>query len=734
MDIYSLKLVFGRSVTESAPIGAVQGSRKKFTFYKSLRGLITVPVIVFVHSVSSAQDKEQNFRELFTEAAYHVEYKNYSYALPVYFIMDSLQPDNANIHYRIGMCYLNLATDRTKSIPWLRKAVRNTTRDWDDLSYMEKRAPMDAYFLLGKAFHLNYQFDTAIAWINKFKDLYPKKHILQEEADFYIQMCNTAKELMRDSLQVTIENMGEAVNSPFPDYCPVMTADESVLIFTSRRDNTTGGTTELDGRYMEDVYISISNEGSWTYSSSIGTSINTIDHDAAIGLSHDGQLLFLYRDDDGDGNIYQSELMGDIWTVPEKLSMNINSPSWETHASLSADGQVIYFTSDRKNGFGGRDIYRCKKLPDGEWSLPLNLGPVINTKYDEDGPFIQADGITLYFSSKGHRTMGGFDIFYSEINPEDQWSNPVNIGYPINTVDDDIYLVLSADGKRAYFSSIRGGSYGDKDIYKTTLAFKEQAHLTVLKGVMSVTDADGNPLDARVVVVDNGSGMEYSYIPNSKTGKYLVILPSGRDYSIKYEINGEEVRSENLFIPEGSEYKEMEGTYDLKPVTATGKVKDTTQQVTTPVTPVVPDVKLPDKPDVIKPETTATVLAAFPELYQQFFGYNVKEIQNSSMEYISFINNLINFISMHGEVSLVIEGSASKVPTTTFKTNQQLARIRSESAKDVLIASLKEKGADEKKIKIKILPKVQGPEYKGDPVEGKGNYEKYQYVKIGAGK
>ena len=307
--------------------------------------------------------------------------------------------------------------------------------------------------------------------------------------------------------------------------------------------------------------------GSWSPAVGIGNTINTLDHDAAIGLSADGQRLFVYKPD-GGGDIYQSYLMGNSWAVPEKLSGNINSSSWETYASISADGNLLYFVSDRPGGYGGRDIYRCNKLPNGDWAKAVNLGDKINTASDEGTPYIHPNGSLLFFSSMGHKSMGGFDIFFSEMLEDGTWIDPMNIGYPINTPNDNTYYAPSTDGKRAYYSSIDNSGYGEYDIYMAVFKDYEKIALTVLKGVMYVSDEEGNPVESKIIVIDNANpdGPPKIYKPNSITGKYIIILSPDKDYAISYVVNDSTVHTEHIFIPEESAYQEIEKSISLKPI------------------------------------------------------------------------------------------------------------------------------------------------------------------------
>ncbi|MFH1321477.1 MAG: tetratricopeptide repeat protein [Bacteroidota bacterium] len=699
------------------------------------------------------EDKEQSFRQLFTEAGYHIEFGNYNLALEAYLQLDSMNPDNSNIQYRIGVCYLK-STEKAKAIPYLEKAIQNTSRVYDDLIYTEKTAPWDAYYQLAKAYHLNYQIDTAIATFKKYKSLLHKKHYLQEEIDRQMEMAVIAKEIIAEPIDVEITNLGSDINTQYADFCPVINADETMMIFTSRRKGSTGGEQELDGRYFEDIYVSYNESGVWATPKKIGASINTSYHEAAIGLSADGQRLFVYKDDEGDGNIYQSFLMGDTWTVPEKLGSDINTEDWETHATITPDGSTLYFISDRKKGgYGGRDIYKCTKLPNGEWSFAQNLGPGINTKYDEEAPFIHPDGITLFFSSKGHRSMGGFDIFFTELSDDGQWSEPMNIGYPINTPDDDVFYIQSTDGLRAYYSSVNvKKGLGEKDIYRVEHIGQKKKALTVLKGIMSVTDIEGSPISAQIIVTDNDTKEKVVYQPNTLTGKFLIILNTGKDYSIDYAVDDSIVQTKNLNISEGSSYQEIDMEVLYKPtdlewaitedtsvskqpiaydtITAGIDVIDSTLEISKTVE-TVETVETVDTVETVEAEPDKTDEIIVIESFQEFFNYNVKSINTNSSEFKSIIKSIVSVIESGGSIKLTVEASASKVPTRTYGTNKNLADKRAEEAKVTVIKELKAKGIDESKVACKISALVQGPAYKNDPIKNKAVYEKYQYVKIG---
>lgn len=499
--------------------------------------------------------------------------QNFQQAIKLLTLADSLDPNNANINFKLGYCYLNSLNGKKKAEAHLEKAVKNISQKYKDNTFKERSAPPIAWFYLGQAYHINNKFDQAIEAFNKFREFTEPNNLnLDAEINRHIQYCINGKMLTAAPIAMEVKNIGKTINSEFPEYAPVISADESVLIFTSRRPNTTGGKIAEDGSFFEDIYISYNQNGEWTEPKSIGENINTPGHEATIGLSVDGQQLLIYKDDNGDGNIYYSKLDGDTWQAPIKLSDNINSKSWESHASISSDGNTLYFTSNRKGGYGGRDIYFSRKLPNGEWGLPINMGPKINTPYDEEGPFIHPDNRTLFFSSKGHNSMGGFDVFISLKDENGNWSQAMNLGYPLNSSDDDVFYVLSADGKRAYYSSIKEDSYGDKDIYVASfIEFKEKP-LALIKG--TVKDANGNvPKDVVITVSNNETGeIVGTYIPNSKTGNYLFILPPGANYNITYEAEGYLFKSENIDIPEDANYFQINKAIELEPIQIGSKI------------------------------------------------------------------------------------------------------------------------------------------------------------------
>lgn len=355
-----------------------------------------------------------------------------------------------------------------------------------------------------------------------------------------IDACLNAKREISKPHRSIIKNIGEEINSPYPDYVPVISPDESVLYFTSRRPGSSNNVKDAQGNYHEDVYVSYRKDGSWTPAVNVGSPINTETHDACVALSPDGQRMIIYRTapDIVTGDLYITRLdtSGNTWGPLQKFGSEINSQYIETSACFSNDTSEIYFSSNRPGGYGGKDIYRIKKLPNGRWGLPYNLGKEINTKYDEDDPFLHPDGVTLFFSSKGHNTIGEYDVFRSTLNTEtNSFTTPENLGYPVNSVSNDRFFVLSGDGKHGYYSSVKEDSKGSSDIYVIDTRFGDDdlivKHAMIIKG-----DVPGK---AKITLLDNeNKQISGVFNSNSKTGKFILVMNPLKTYKAIIEEEG----------------------------------------------------------------------------------------------------------------------------------------------------------------------------------------------------
>jgi len=336
----------------------------------------------------------------------------------------------------------------------------------------------DLEYWIGKSYQFGENFEKALQFYKLYKDKLAKKSNYQGRdkidlatVDRAIFECENGKEFVSHPGNYSIVNIGREINSEFEDYAPVLNEAEDEIVFTTRRreDNLNQNVFD-DNKPYEDIFIAKKKGGAWSYAKNIGPVVNNPYHDSNVALSADGNTLFLFKDEGGGDIFYSIRATGGEFAAPMPMPGIINSSFEEKSVSLSPDEKTLYFSSNRPGGFGGLDIYRATKDSKGEWTNVRNLGPKINTEMDDDGPFIDYDGVTLYFSSKGRKGMGGFDVFKTTFDPKsNEFSEPVNLGYPINTPDDDIYIVFSKDGKRAYYSSVREDGIGYTDIYMITI-------------------------------------------------------------------------------------------------------------------------------------------------------------------------------------------------------------------------------------------------------------------------
>lgn len=338
----------------------------------------------------------------------------------------------------------------------------------------------DLEYWIGQSYQYGMEFDKAIDFYTRYKEKVQKRASYQgkdkmplKEVERRIVECQNGKQFVASPKPYSIINIGREINSEYEDYAPVFNGDNEVVFTTRRKDGNLNENVFEDNKPWEDIFYSKKNGTTWARAQNIGAPVGTPFHESSVAFSKDGNTLFIYRDE-GKGDIFFSERKGDRWTAPEPLPGLINSSYPENSVSMTTDESMLYFASDRPGGLGGLDIYVATKDAKGEWTKIKNLGPSINTEFDEEGPFIDADGKTLYFSSRGHNGMGGHDIFKSTlVNAErNEWTTPENLGYPINTPDDDVYFVMMSDGKTGYYASVREDGLGYTDIYR--INFQEE--------------------------------------------------------------------------------------------------------------------------------------------------------------------------------------------------------------------------------------------------------------------
>ncbi len=493
-------------------------------------------VIILVSAVSGiAQNapkkkkflKDPKDKILFEQAEALFDEGNYMPSMKKYLKLEEKYPDEPILHFRLGVCNLFKSDGLQKALQYLEKLDK------------KKFKKTDLCYYLGRALHLNYRFDEAIAELTFCQNSKYVKKDLQQSASKYIEYCNNAKSLMNDTSKAKVTNLGPQINTDASEYVPVISSDEEVMFFTYRGERSVGGLQKLpglkddEGDYFEDIFITYKKGDAWTTPEPIPGDVNSDGHDACIALSNDGQKLFVFKNPPEDlGQIGVTVKEEGKWIDPLILKGDIESPVWEGSVSVTANEKALFFSSERNGGNGGKDIYLTHWATNDIWHSGKNLGSTINTEDDDDAPFIHPNGLFLVFASKGHNSMGGFDLFYSELQEDSSWSKPINFGHPVNTPGDDIYFVLSADGKHGYYSSGRPGGYGLQDIYLVENAFPKKFGVYMIKGIVTL---DNHPVRAEVMVYNSSTGALVTTVySDPETGKYLVNVPLGKKYELKF--------------------------------------------------------------------------------------------------------------------------------------------------------------------------------------------------------
>lgn len=483
-----------------------------------------------------------------------------------------IKPQSANYNYRKGFILFIADTDFPKAIGHFQKAVVEVKKNYDPYSVKETGAPYDAYYYLAKCYHLDEQLDQAENYYRLFLDNSSKKSRLVALSELGLEQLIVARREMASPRSAIVKNVGEVVNGPEADYAPVISLDGNSLYFTSRRkwDGVE------DGKYRdpmlydlpEDIFVSFADfDGQWTDPMRLEFCVDSL-NEATIGVSADERRIYVYEDRSGGGDIYFSDILENgRFDQMEKLRYNeLNSEYWETHCTMTPDGQHLYFASDRPGGYGGRDLYRLTRLPNGEWSKAQNMGPEINTPYDEDSPFIAVNNKTLYYSSNGSASMGGFDVFVTFRDEENNWSEPANMGYPINSTGDDIYYTTTVDGLRGYLSSFRKDGYGEKDIYEIQNDYLGNRPISSLIGRFVMLDGSPLPnnLDVKVLCDNCELEAEKTFHPRVKSeGRFFAPLKRCKDYTLEFYSDGALVETKKFVTLCNNENEEIEKIHYL---------------------------------------------------------------------------------------------------------------------------------------------------------------------------
>ncbi len=507
-------------------------------------------------------------------------------------------PNNAALNYNIGLCYL-FSDEKFEAIKYFNKAAKSDPDVAPDIKY-----------LIGRAYHLTLEFDKAISYYSDFiNQVANQKNAagMTDRVSRLIEQCRNGKDLVARPQRVVINNLGNLVNSESDDYNPLLSSNEETLYFTSRRLlDEKSKRNPFDNKYYEDIYFSRYEGGQWTAARRMEEPVNpktNKTNNAAVALSSDDQTLFMYDGHKNAGDILLSRNPAGYWSKPKPVKGKINSKSRETSVCLTRDGNTMYLVSDnKKTSLGGSDIYTAVRLPNGKWSEPVNIGQLLNTRYDEAAVRLSDNDSILYFSSKGHKSMGGYDIFRSELMAGGQWSIPENLGYPVNTPDDDLFYLPSFKTKSAYYSTILEKGTGGKDLYKVvylgaekeilfpqaTMLVRgfmpppENAFLTLpekfvvdtsllVRGTITSTE-NQQPVFAKMDIIDTDLSRVVATTTSDSTGRYFIRVSQPKRYGVEIVARNYMLYLDVLELSGESFRKEIIRNFQLEPIEVGAKM------------------------------------------------------------------------------------------------------------------------------------------------------------------
>ncbi|MBO4654037.1 MAG: PD40 domain-containing protein [Bacteroidales bacterium] len=471
--------------------------------------------LICLHSVSA---QEAKLKDLCKKAMDAMNNKNYDLVEKYLEKAKKIDSTYGDIYVIQGDLY-NFTLKSKEAAKCYNKAIQ----------YLKNPKPLIYYVTAGEEAKSG-DYEIAIVHYRKYLELTMPNCPLKQETDWAIQNCEFAIEAIKNPVNFNPINMGSNINSENDEYLPCMTADENEIVYTVRRPrdkNTMCAFCQME----EDFYGSIKKDGEWMPRFKLEYPINTGYNEGAHCISPDGKYLFYTICDTDFGNgscdLYWAKKVGNRWTRPRNFDGPVNTNGWESQPSIAPDGKTIYFISNRPGGYGKMDIWKTEMIEEGVFTVPENLGPKINTPENEAAPFIHADGKTLYFVSEGHLGMGGLDIYFTTLT-DTGWTLPKNMGYPINTPDDEINIHINAAGTSAYFSSDKEGGYGGQDIYYFALDQSlRPTPVTYIKGKV-YDEISHDPLKAQIEIIDlTNNKVVASTSSDPMTGEFLACILTG---------------------------------------------------------------------------------------------------------------------------------------------------------------------------------------------------------------
>jgi WD40 repeat protein len=685
-------------------------------------------LLFFIGINSFAQSEKKTLKQ----ARKYLDDEKYELAQEKYKELLSINPTNDVYNFEAGIAYFFPLQQRTKSISYFENALKNSTED----------TIPELYYYLARAYHYNNEYDKSYKAFQNFKPFINEKSTagrnLIKETDYFIERNQNGEFFLTNiNEDVEITNLGNIINSEYGEYAPIFKPNENVLIFTSRR-KTDDNKIAPDTKPYENIYAAKLNNNNWEIITDknellkhLPENYNSKKHNAGIIYSSDGKRLYLYKED----KIWQSNLKDNNWTELKKLEKSINSSIYNIPSiSISADNKQLFFVALRSDGLGGKDIYKATLNDQGEWSNVINLGDKINTRYDEDSPYLSEDGKNLYFSSRGHKGMGGFDIFKCEL-VNGEWSEPKNLGIPYNSPADDIFFIPQSE-TAGFFASSRKHGFGEMDIYGYAPKKNEQEF--IVEG--NLTNNNNSPINKGTLSLTNSG--ETIAVNIDENGNYSLTQQNAGETKLTIENDAYKKQSVSFNIPDGANksniktklYQEQINTKTYQYLTVSSE--ELNLNITDTLL-VVDDALAQNNEDTTtnnenNTNNTNEDINNKPVLksYKELFTYKNTSINTNKNEFSTLINAAKEQLKTNDKIYINIEASASTVPVSTYSSNKALAIARLNETKKILLNALTTKGVDKSKIIFnKTGSLVQGPAYANDS-ENISKYEPYQYVII----
>jgi len=676
----------------------------------------------FLLNICSAQNPSKAEKKLYKVARKQLANEDYKEAQISYTQLVEMNALNEVYYFEGGLSYYFSEFERSKGIPFFEASLQNSKKD----------TIPEIYYYLGRSYHLNGEYEKSKDAFNKFKPFIKTSskdgQELMKKADYLVAINERGNDFLAHKNENTIiTNLGAKINSSYGEYAPVLKKDDNILLFTSRRETSNSKKLDKDLLPYENIYIAKKIDAVWTLITDkneakkyIPNNLNSKKHDAGVLYSSDGKTLYTYKND----VIWKSVLEDGTWSKFEELDKNINTSKFNIPSiSISNDGNTLFFVSNRKNGLGGKDIYKSIKTSEGNWGEAVIMSEAINSQLDEDSPYISEDGNTLYFSSKGHKGIGGYDIYKSQL-VDGKWTVAENMGIPINSASDDIYFITENEESNGFFSSARTGGNGGMDIYEFSI---DNTITNTINGVLA--NLDNSLIDGGEISFKKNGAKNVSGLVKTSNGKFKVITEQIGEHELLVEVNNYEKQITYLTLPETTSES------DIKIILSQFEKDKQTYQVLN-----LTSNKLGiNKSDTIKVEkviaitgnqnTVDNVSRKIIGTYKGMYTYNSNKLNVNDVDFITLIDKVLSKSTI-GVIYIDIESSASKVPTSTFGSNNKLAASRGEQAETLIMAVLKSKGVNTDRIVInKINAIVSGPTYSGD-YKNTNKYSKFQYVKI----